>query len=403
MIALVAVTLGACSAPARVSRIGTAPLPPAPVNAPVALPTAAPASTPERPTPENFAVPHSGPIAVLLPLTGALAAPAGALRDGIIGAYFDQPYAQGVQVYDSGADGLLEAYARARADDAALIIGPLTKDDASLLAAQTPRIPVIALNYLDAAAPLPADFYQFGLAPEDEARAAADDAAARGLRNAVALVPEGDWGARVLDAFAERLQQWQGQVVAAARYRPGVSDQSKLVAQLMGGGAAQERHRDLLAVLGERVEFDAQRRGDIEFVFMPARAADARMLLPQLRFHGAVGLPHYATALVYDGQIDRELVTLRFCDMPLMIAAANTAPGQQRAALQGLPQTAQALRLAALGADAYRLASARLEHRLQAGSVIDGLSGTLEWTGNSAIPRKLDCVQIQREGLRALP
>ncbi|WP_404854442.1 penicillin-binding protein activator, partial [Escherichia coli] len=45
--------------------------------------------------------------------------------------------------------------------------------------------------------------FQFGLAAEDEARAVASRAWGDGMRRAVALVPRGEWGDRVLAAFSQ--------------------------------------------------------------------------------------------------------------------------------------------------------------------------------------------------------
>lgn len=341
-----------------------------------------------------------GHLALLLPLTGPFAVTAEAVRDGFLARHFAAALGGEVRVYDVGdsPEWLLSAYQRALDEGAGFIVGPLKKESVAQLAAMNPPVPVVGLNYVDPGVAVPFNFYQLGLSPEDEARAAADDAGSKNLRRAVVLVPEGDWGARVLAAFESRLQQWGGRIVGAARYRQGVSDQSEAIAQLMGVAASEERHRALTGALGTRTVFEARRRGDIDFVFLGARGQDARVLLPQFRFHRASGLPHYATALVYDGRPDAELAGLRFCDMPFMLDAQN-AWAQERTLAARLPADAAYPRLYALGRDAYDVAVSLQRGTLRVGDAYAGATGRLEWTGSSALGRRLDCAELRADRL----
>ncbi|MEQ1439650.1 penicillin-binding protein activator [Fontimonas sp. SYSU GA230001] len=349
----------------------------------------------------NQPTPGTG-IALLLPLSGPFAATAEAVRDGFLARHFAAGGQGSVRVYDvgDGPERLAAAYRLALDEGAGFIVGPLTKEGVAQLAAMQPPVPVLGLNYLDAGTPSPSGFYQFGLAPEDEARAAADDAVARSLRRAVALVPEGDWGARVLAAFEDRLNQAGGRVVAAGRYRQGVSDQKDIISQLMGVAASEERHRALNAALGVKTEFDARRRADIDLVFLAARASDARVLLPQFRFYRASGLPLYATSLIYDGRADADLSGLRFCDMPFMLDAEGDW-SRERAEAAGLASAAAYPRLYALGRDAYQIARALQRGELRVGDGYRGASGQMEWAGSSALVRRLDCVDLRADGVVA--
>ncbi|HEY1075878.1 MAG TPA: penicillin-binding protein activator [Fontimonas sp.] len=390
------VCTGACVSPIPQPGQGREPVPPA--GAPT-MPT----PVPERvqawlDEPPPYAATAGGRIALLLPLTGAFAANSAAVRDGVMARHFADGARDELRVYDTGAgmDQLRVAYQRALNDGASMIIGPLIKEQVAQLAALRPPVPVLALNYLDApqGSAAPFNFYQLGLAPEDEARSAADDAVLQGLRRAVALVPEGDWGSRVLAALQARLQQWNGTLVASARYRPGVSDQTDLISQLMGVNSSEERHRALTAVIGVKSEFDAKRRDDIDFVFLAAKSADARILMPQLRFYRASDLPHYSTSLVFGGRADRDLSGLRFCDMPFMIDQAGEL-AQQRERAQRLPWVATTPRLYALGWDAYRIASALRTGQLRVGDAAQGASGRFEWSDSSALLRRLECAEMR--------
>ena len=154
-------------------------------------------------------------MALLVPLSGRQRAAAEAVRDGFTAAWFAGAASDArprVAIYDTSAAGAGAAYARAVADGARVVVGPLLKDEvASVLAANPAGLPVptLALNSAgDAAAGTPPTFlYQFALDPEHEARAAARRIAADGLVRGIALFPESAWGRRVHDAFVDELQR----------------------------------------------------------------------------------------------------------------------------------------------------------------------------------------------------
>ena len=212
-------------------------------------------------------------------------------------------------------------------------------------------------------------------------------------------MPDADWGARALTAFDETLKAGGGTVVRSQRYAQGSIDQSKAIADLMGVSASEDRHQALTTVLGKKSEFEPQRRADIDLIFLGARAQDARLLIPQLRFNRAGDLPVYTTALVYDGKPTSDLNGLRFCDAPWVIGQSDALTAQ-RAAAAGLSNATP--RLFALGRDAYALASGLQRGSLRVGDTVDGASGRLEWRGSSVIGRSLDCVQISGDSLRSL-
>lgn len=409
--------LGACATlppPPRRAPPPVQPAPPPPSTAPVLRPPVATRQQPAVRPQTAYGVPGSpygsapvygggtAQLALLLPLSGPLATSAQSVRDGFMSAAFDDRAHPRIRVYDVGTttEGLRIAYQNALREGATLLAGPLTKEAVATLAGFLPPVPVLGLNYLDAGTPLQYNFYQFGLAPEDEARAAAAHAAALGLRRAVALVPNTEWGQRTLTAFETALRAAGGAVVRAERYGTNVNDQSRLIASLMGVSASDERHAALTAVLGVKSEFESRRRADIDMVFIGARAQDARLLVPQLRFNRAGDLPVYATALIYDGKPSADLSGVRFCDAPWMIdAGPNWSVPRAAAAL--LSSAAASPRLFAMGRDAYLLAAGLAQARLRVGDPVDGASGHLEWGSSTLIRRTLDCAQIAGDGLRA--
>jgi outer membrane PBP1 activator LpoA protein len=350
-------------------------------------------------------------LALLLPLSGPHAAAAEAVRDGFFAAWYDArgalPATPAVRVYDTGAtpDTLLAAHRAALDDGAEFIVGPLTREDVTALVdgGRLP-VPVLALNYLDAGKPAPFNLYQWGLAPEDEARQAAEHAIAARQVHAVSLVPEGEWGERIARAFQERFEALGGTLLAANTYVAAERDYSTPIRALLALDASEERHRALTNALGIRTQFQPRRRDDVDLVFIAARPEQARQLGPQLRFHRTGELPVYATATIWDGDAPGpDLAGLRFCDMPWMMATDGDAAalrGRLRALFPARPK--EHTRLLALGHDAYTLVQLIERGQLQQGSFFPAVSGTLSLRNDGVIARRLSCAEIRGNGLKAL-
>ena len=350
-------------------------------------------------------------VALLLPLSGPHAGGAEAVRDGFLAAWYGArgtPAAStAVRVFDSGAtpDTLLAAYRSALDSGAEFLVGPLTREDVTTLAGSGRLpVPVLALNYLDPGTQAPFNLFQWGLAPEDEARQAAERAITDRQYRAVALVPEGEWGERVLRAFQERFESLGGSVVEWAVYDSGGRDYSDPIRHLLALSASEERHRALTNVLGEQTQFQPRRREDVNLVFIAARPEQAKLMGPQLRFHRTGDLPIYATALIYDGDAPAaDLSGLRFCDMPWMLApdgAAAALRSQLRTLFPARPK--EYTRLLALGHDAYTLVQLIEGGQLQPGTFFPSVSGTLSLRADGVITRGLSCAEIRNGTLKPL-
>lgn len=350
-------------------------------------------------------------IALLLPLSGPRAGGGEAVRDGFMAAWYGArgtaPARPAIRVLDTGAtnDTLMAAYRAALDSGAEFLVGPLTREEVTALAGSGRLpVPVLALNYLDPGTRPPFNLYQWGLAPEDEARQAAEHAIANRQYRAVTLVPEGDWGERVLRGFRERFETLGGTVIDSTTYNPAERDYSEPIRVLLSLNGSEERHRALTNVIGVKSEFQPRRREDVNLVFLAARPEQAMLLGPQLRFHRTGDLPIYATALIYDGDAPpADLNGLRFCDMPWM-----TSPDGDTAALRSQLRTLfparpkEYARLLALGHDAYTLVQLIEGGALQAGSFFPSVSGTLSLRGDGVITRGLSCTEIRNGTLKPL-
>ncbi len=331
-------------------------------------------------------------VALLLPLTGPLAAAGKAIQAGVEAARSRAgSQAPGILAFDTG-NGLDAAISAAVAQGATAVIGPLRKEDVALFAGQSVALPTIALNYLDADRAPPAGLTPFGLAPEDEARAAANHAVGRSLLRAVVLSQEGDWGSRAAAAFKAQFELRGGIVLGAESYAAQTVDFTKQLKRLLGISYSETRG-EKLAATGIKAELQPVPRGDLDVVFLAARSAQVKLIWPQMRYLRAGRIATYATATAADAG-NKDLGQLHVCDAPWRIETRG-----QIAALRGElatvnPRTADTQRLFALGFDAYELARRVSANALLPAETMSGLTGALVLEADGAVHRHLDCAPL---------
>jgi uncharacterized protein len=340
-------------------------------------------------------------IALLLPLSGRAEAIGVAVRDGFIAAYLEQDAASRprLKIYDVAAQSVAAVYNQAVADGATFVVGPLTKEDVAAVAPlSNGRTPVLALNFLGGAVAPPKNFYQFALLPEDEARSVARRVVADGRMNGVAIVPTGEWGARVAAAFTDELKSLGGSVVDSQRYDPSQVDFADTIKTVMQVRPAKLDHK---LEKGEKPD-PPTHRSDAAFIFVASSSpGPARLILPQLRFHYSGDVPVYSTSDSFapDPAANTEIDGLFFPDMPWMVsndAVTTQIRDSVRAAWPA--STARRDRLYAFGFDAYRLVPALRSNPPGQANEIAGVTGKLHVDAGNHVRRELDWAQI-RSGL----
>jgi outer membrane PBP1 activator LpoA protein len=331
-------------------------------------------------------------IALLLPSQGPLAGPAQALRDGFLAAHYQSGSETHISLHDSSnLTDLNEFYRQAQADGVQLVVGPLEKPLVGQLSQQEQLpIPTLALNYNESGAEGPAQLFQFGLAAEDEARAVAARAWQDGQRRAVAMVPSGAWGNRVLTAFRQDWEARGGSLIAAEHVDQPVR-LAQQIADLLQLRASEARAKRLRDTLGSEVEAQPARRQDVDFVFLAATPAQARQIKPTLAFQYAGDLPVYATSHLYSGSNEAsenlDLDGIRFCETPWLLGEPD--PLREQVVGQWPAAAGSLGRLYAMGADAYRLAPRLGQLQTLPSTRLDGLSGSLSLAPGQRIVRGL--------------
>ena len=364
----------------------------------------------EMQIPDDSMLDYPRQIALLLPLSGQNAAAGGALQNGFFGAYFAAQSGlneeQRIRVYDVNAEGATRAYARAVADGAEFVVGPLLRSEVGAVASEPVLpVPVLTLNYLSDGVEAPPGLYQFALAPEDEAVSAAARAIADGHRRAVAMVPNNEWGRRVLSSFATEFEGRGGVLLDYRNYEPSTQDYSIEIESLMALTHSVQRYQRLRANIGGPLQFDPRRRQDAEFIFLAADSKAGRLIKSQLKFHYAGDLPVYSTSFIYsmDGRSDSDLNGVMFAETPWIVS-----PHAWMAELPSLynefwPSEKRHGRLHAMGYDAYQLVAELFSARTGQMPEFTGATGRLYLTADGRIHRRLAWAQFVRGQLVAIP
>ena len=298
-------------------------------------------------------------LAVLLPLSGNLAAAAAPVRDGLLTGYYGETRRRPeIAFYDTAA-GAEAAYAKAVAEGNDFVLGPLGREEVgALFRSGNLVVPVLALNR-GSVAPT-AGSASFSLSPEDEGLAAAGYLLDRGARHVLVLAGSDEGLRRAVAAFRDRF-----------------GEQGATVQSIDVGGAAV----DLLP----RLQSATQQQGGVDAVFLAVKGSEARTIAPQLAAAGLGGKPRVATSQLLSGTgKPAEDSALDGIAYPTETWSARGIAALPSAASVGARlKTAKgpAARLFAFGYDAW-LVTAYLEKlALDANAEVHGATGTLRIDG----------------------
>lgn len=351
--------------------------------------------------PDHPATNAPGQVAVLLPLSGRLGDAGETVRDGYLAAYYQlsAPKRPVLRIYDTASDAAA-AFRHAVDDGSTFVVGPLSRDAvAAVRSVADGHVPVLALNHLADGEMAPKGFVQFGLAPEDDARQVALRTLDIGQRVGAVLVPSGDWGTRVRQAFSATFTAGGGLITATETYSTDTTDFADQLEQLLGFEESEKRYRTVSALVGGTVLFTPRRREDLEFIFFAGQPVHGRLVRPQLKFHFAGDLPVYATSDIYDpyATSNQDLEGVGFVDVPWLLSDTEKVKALRATVGALWPGDARrAGRLFALGFDACAIVE-----RLRGGEPVDGmagLTGTLSLGSGNRIRRTLQWATFAGDG-----
>ncbi|WP_157958459.1 penicillin-binding protein activator [Salinicola lusitanus] len=324
-------------------------------------------------------------IAVFLPDSGPLANIASAIRQGLETRASDAQN-QGERTprltfVDSSQQNIDALYAQATMSGAQAVIGPLDKDKVSELETRSSvPLPTLALNYGEHPRDQATNLFQYGLSAEDEARQVAHRAHLDGRRRAGIMIPDNEWGSRVLAAFRNNWEGEGGTVASVVSYDPS--------------GSVATAVRKLLN----------SDPSSMDMLFLLALPSYARQVPPTLDFYYAGDLPVYATSHLYEGipqpRADHDLDGVQFVDIPWMIPDAAVGGTDALPFVSTYQQLAGEndpglLKLNAMGVDAYELARRLPLIQALPNTQIFGATGTLQARDDGRIQRTLPWAVFQ--------
>jgi outer membrane PBP1 activator LpoA protein len=344
-------------------------------------------------------------VAVLLPLNGPLAEQANAILNGILLVYYSNRSKNfptpTLRIYDTSANNNVAAiYQQAIQDGAQFVIGPLTKSNVDKLKSHGQvTVPTLALNYGLNDTTIN-NFYEFALSPENDAEQIVARVATQPNLRALIMTPAGQWGKNVATAFEQAWTAHHNIVVGTLTF-----DSNKILTNDIGKvlhiDESNARQAALQRLVGHKLKFSPRRRQDVDIIFINAFPAQAREILPLLRFYYAGSIPVYATSIVYTGmpnaQHDKDLNNLQFTIMPWVITPTLEA--------QALRKQAETLwsknfksnsQLYGFGIDAYDAMIRLNQTKKLPANGLPGNSGTLMLQKDHRIRANLLWAQFQQ-------
>lgn len=352
-------------------------------------------------------------VALLVPLSGRQEALGTAVRDGFVAALIGAPAGSSrfnALIIDEARYSAADAHRQALDAGARVLVGPLLRESVQALAPLAgewgSQMPVLALNNLADTDPGAGRLWQFGLAPEDEAREIAARAAALGQRRAIVLLPASEWGQRLLAAFTAEFTLRGGVVVDTRTYLPGAADFTQPIRSLLMTTEPRAVVPGSEANPGEKPALGPGRRQDVDLIFVAANSSNGRQIMPQLKFFGAGDLPTYSTSAIWeDGATDADdLNGVVFPDSPWVIAPDGPAVLIKSGIVRHWGRQSLGMsRLYALGYDAYQLLPEILRQPAPGplGGERAGATGTLYADSTGRVHRRLSFAEV-RSG-RAVP
>ncbi len=331
-------------------------------------------------------------VALLLPLTGPLSGPGGAVKEGFMAGLHAShaPDSVNVRLYNTDANNVESLYQQAVAEGADYIVGPLSKVNVTTIATIDHPVPTLLLNEVGVR---PNDRgYQFGLSPSNEARQVATKIRKSGFTRALVIGPAGEWGGEVISAFTRQWRADGGHIIDTLLYRSN-DDLNVSMRDFLHVSASEVRQKQLKQLIGQNVESITSRRQDFDVIFLLAYPSKARQIMPLLKYYYAGDVPVYATSEVYAGGVnvmkDKDLDGITFCDMPWVFA-------HQMGNKSWPEQFNSYNRLYALGMESYALSTKLNQLLVFPSARVNGKRGVLSLTPSQQITRRLAWGQFKK-------
>ena len=323
---------------------------------------------------KNSGTPHDlkGPVALLLPFEFEAFYPAAdAIERGFMAAQAEAKGHAEVKIYATrgNKDEITAIYQRAVDEGARYIVGPLTRDEVTALAASPVKVPTLALNQPEGTGTT-GRLYSLGLSIDAEAAQIVKIARDYGMQTAVIIASDTPLAGRMTKAFNDAWISAGGRITLQIGFTQGA------------------------ALADIKAQINAH---PADMIFIAANAEEARAVRPYLdAATPTFGLSHIYAGIAHD-PLDAPLSAVRFVDMPWLLSPDDHAFLAYRTAAADLPQ-GEMQRWFALGVDAYQLLQA-LARQPDQPATIRGLTGKIRISPSGEISRELALGRFSADGV----
>lgn len=337
----------------------------------------------------QFSTLNVSQVALLLPLNGQAQQFSKAIKAGFeAGMKASQASNVQLTIYDTTTQPVAELLAQLEAANTPVIVGPLLKPDVSQLINSKPTLTVLALNKPDTVVNLNNVCY-FALAPEDEAREAANYIAKNQHKAPLIIAPRNEFGQRVAKAFDE---QWSNMNGTGA------------VVQYFGNTASlteSMNRRSGIRLTGSPVTSGAAvSSSSVDAVYIVATQAELTLIKAMIDMEAGNRVrpsSMYASSRSNNSaagpDFRLEMDGIRFSEIPLLSGADNKA---YQAAAKDFSSDYSQLRLYAFGMDAWKLVNSFAEIRQLPNHKINGYTGALTANNDCVINRNLSWLEYRQ-------
>ena len=372
-------------------------------------------------------------VAVLLPLTGRLAAQAQQIKQGVVAAYLASQSQQ--QGYEQMIESLYFVDTNTQTDEALiaaiaeadLIIGPLLKPKLELILPHIkPNQQLLGLNRLDTDSLVPqldtpgsteflantslSNHTFFALSPEDEAEQIAELMFTQQYQQPILIHAPDRTATRMAEAFTAR---WQSLTQHTSTITLSFSD-NKSMRKAIGDALGVQQSRDRISILerylGQEMFSVTRNRKDIDAFVVFANAKQTELINPMIEasistFSDEIQ-PVFASSRSYNHKLNknslRDLQNVIFIDMPwLLDDTLNVELLAQYETVFSEASTAQK-RLFAFGYDALNLIGKIQPLQKVQGLLLPGLTGSLAINDKNQVTRTLPRAKITTRQIERL-
>lgn len=315
----------------------------------------------------NFQQTQLNSVALLLPLSGDAKGLGEIIRKGFNDAKGNNNAK--IQVLDSDSAPIDSLLNQAAQQGVQTVVGPLLKPrvDEMLASSHINHLNVLALNST-ANVRAVAKVCYYGLSPESEAQSAAERFVRDNVQNAIVFAPQGDFGQRASDAFAQQWRKLTNKEVDVRFYNQPQDSVVALQNSSVANGSA-------IYMLGTAEQVSDMKQG-IDSSALAGKVA----LYTSSRSNSPNNGPDFRLAM--EG--------VKFSEIPLI---AERGSSEYKQAAKSTSNDFSLMRLYAMGSDAWLIASQFNEFRQIPGYKVSGLTGVLSAGANCNVSRELTWLQ----------